>query len=197
MAWSPPKPTYQTLDDWLATPEDDGNRYELIDGRIVVSPHAGFEHERLASRLRFMLTLWEYTQALGEAFGAVNIILGMRKAVVPDAAILLNAHADRGGGIGIVGAPDVIVEILSPGNRAYDLKQKRDLYAGEGVPEYWIIDPEAGTLTCLVLEQLGVYAEYAIATDWLVSPTIPCLEIDVAHLFAPRPRGPRRTPDEH
>ena len=84
----------------------------------------------------------------------------------------------------IDGAPDIVIEILSPSNRAYDEQIKYRLYEQEGVLEYWLVDPERETLTIFTLQD-GVF-EATTPTDarLVASVVLPGLVIDVAALFA-------------
>jgi hypothetical protein len=115
---------------------------------------------------------------------SLDVVLSRIRVVVPDHVAV---RADRLEIIqprGIFGAPDLVCEILSPSNRHYDQNRKRRLYASAGIPEYWILDPDANTLDQLVLGERS-YALDGVHEpgDWLRSAVFD-FELDVAELFA-------------
>lgn len=123
---------------------DDGNRYEAIEGDLYMTPAPTVRHQRVSQRL--FRALYDLLQAPGhgEVFYAP---LGVEfpatgEGVQPD---LLFVSSERRGIIGeawLMGAPDLVVEILSPSTSSRDRGIKRRLYGRQGVREYWIVDPE-------------------------------------------------------
>jgi Uma2 family endonuclease len=102
----------------------------------------------------------------------------------PDLVVVLREHADRIGRQAIEGAPDLVVEILSPGTAKRDLVVKRKQYEEAAVPEYWIVDPESQSVEVLALE----HARYARAGlyrrgDLLKSRILSDLEIQLSSVF--------------
>ena len=85
----------------------------------------------------------------------------------------------------IRGAPDLVVEIISPSNPERDVVRKRDIYARNGVGEYWIVDPEARSIRVMTLEgsTYSIIGEYG-AGDKLTSPTLKGLGLEVEGVFA-------------
>jgi Uma2 family endonuclease len=123
---------------------DDGKRYELIDGELIMmTPAPTPQHQRILKQLGFQLSAFVETNGLGEVFIApVDIVLEDHTVVEPD---ILFVSRERRGIVGeeaIHGAPDVVVEILSPSSFYHDLRRKMGLYSQFGVQEYWIVDPE-------------------------------------------------------
>ena len=184
VAVQPGRKTY-TVEDYLAM-ADEYPRYELLEGELIeiVSPTS--RHQRILQRL--FRKLDEHCQAhgLGEVFVApLDVILAPNLAVQPD--ILFISAARRADLIGerITGAPDLVVEILSPATSARDLNQKRKLYARHGVKEYWIVDPEDDTIEVQRL-QGSVLSTLAIFEKGqrLTSPTLEGLEAAVEQVFA-------------
>jgi Uma2 family endonuclease len=86
---------------------------------------------------------------------------------------------------GCLGAPDLVVEILSPGNSKKEMVNKRDLYEENGVREYWIITPETEMLTQLILQNNGKYAppQYFFSDDTMTSHIFPDLNIDLGKVL--------------
>ena len=123
---------------------EDGNRYEFIAGRLYVTPAPVTRHQRIVGRLFSALTRILQDAGHGEVFGAPCLVEfpGTTDRVQPD---LFFVSTERRGIIarrGMIGAPDLVVEILSPSTAPRDRGVKLDLYARGGVREYWIADPE-------------------------------------------------------
>lgn len=123
---------------------DDGKRYELIDGELMeMTPAPTPQHQRILGHLFSPLTAFVDANHLGEVFIArIGVVLDDHTVVEPD---ILFVSRERQGMVreeAIHGAPDVVVEILSPSSFYHDLRRKMALYSQFGVQEYWIVDPE-------------------------------------------------------
>jgi hypothetical protein len=93
--------------------------------------------------------------------------------VQPDILLILSGSWAVGGGRGVQGPPDLLVEVLSPSNRGHDLLTKRALYARAGVQEYWIVDPASRTVEILTLDRDAFHgAQMAAGEDVAVSPLL-------------------------
>jgi Uma2 family endonuclease len=176
-----------TVADLDAFPEDDGNRYELIDAELFVSCAPGLPHQRVL--LKLAVGLGEYLKAnpIGILVPGAGAILSDYDAVIPDLAFVRNERWDQVvTGEKFTGAVDLVVEILSPGaqNRRRDLSAKRELYGKYGVQEYWIVD--SASQQVLVFRLQGQTLEQ-IATltieDELTSPLLPGLQLKVSAVF--------------
>src|ERR1019366_2754225 len=134
--------TKMTYDLYRLLPED-GKRYELIDGELLMTPAPSPKHQRIVRRLGFQLSSYVEANGLGEVFIApVDVVFEEHVVVEPD---ILFVSRERRGMVreeAIHGAPDVVVEILSPSSFYHDLRRKMGLYSQFGVQEYWIVDPE-------------------------------------------------------
>ena len=150
-----------TYADYAALP-DDGNRYEIIAGVLYTTPAPGAGHQSVSARLvTFLVTHVEFA-GLGRVFAApVDVELTPDTVVQPDIVVVLSASLDRITPSRIIGAPDLVVEILSPGTAGYDRREKQDAYARAGVGEYWIVDPGAQTVELLTLDQ-GRYRSHGV-----------------------------------
>ena len=122
---------------------------------------------------------------LGRVYQApFDVVLSNMDVVQPDLLFVSNARAHVVTAANVQGAPDLVVEILSPSTAERDRTLKRRLYARHGVSEYWIVDTEARSVTVLLLreggfEVAGTYGE----GDILTSPTLPGFELRVDDIF--------------
>jgi Uma2 family endonuclease len=158
---------------------------ELSDGDVEVLPLPTYFHQLILLRLSFALHAFVSAHKLGRvAFAPLPIKLWPGKIREPDLMFMAEAHLAR---IGVYwGIPDLAVEILSPGTEHKDREIKRAEYAKAGIGEYWIIEPEAKTVS--VLRLVGAtYAESATLTerDALTSPLFPGWEYALGQMFAP------------
>src|SRR5437867_937442 len=137
---------YSAWDIW-DTPED-GNRYEVIDGELYVSPPPGVRHQRGSARLHLLVGGYVLARQIGELFFApIGVLLpGNMSAVQPDLVYVANEHRGIITERGIEGTPDLIVEVLSPSTRSRDRGVKMRAYAAAGVPHYWMLDPRTSAL---------------------------------------------------
>jgi Uma2 family endonuclease len=123
---------------------DDGNRYEAIDGDLHVTAVPSFGHQRISHRLAVALHDLLERPGLGVLAAAPGVTFpGSSEGVQPDLVFVSEARRGILRPYGIDGAPDLVVEILSPSTRARDTGVKLKLYRRHGVAEYWIVDPEA------------------------------------------------------
>jgi Uma2 family endonuclease len=132
-----------TYADWEQLP-DDGCIYEIIDGSLYVSTAPKSIHQWLSVSLYEHLGLPAKQRGLGVCFFApFGVIMPGATPVQPDLTIITTANLDILTEKGARGVPDAIIEILSPGSRAFDEEIKRRAYEAAGVPEYGILDPDA------------------------------------------------------
>lgn len=151
-----------TYEDYALLP-DDGKRYEVIRGELYMSAAPSPLHQRVITRLSFFLEGFLESSDVGTAFVApIDVILPEKLGdpVQPDIVVIRRESLHIIDELNIQGAPDLVVEVLSPSNPAHDRKLKYDLYAEAGVEEYWIIDPHSRSVEIHVLqegnfEQLG------------------------------------------
>lgn len=163
---------------------NDGNRYEIIDGGLLVSPAPSQKHQRLSGRLHLVVGPHVETRGLGEVYYApVDVRLGPNDIVQPDLLFIRRDRLDIYRDNPVEGPPDLVIEILSPANRSVDLVHKAALYARAGVRGYWIADPEEPSVRIFVLRD-GRYEEILPENGFLRSTVLPDLVIDLAALFA-------------
>jgi Uma2 family endonuclease len=173
-----------TYDDLRRLP-DDGTRYEIIDGELVVMPSPVVIHQRVLGRMFLAFHTQVQERGQGEVFVApLDVIMSPTRVVQPDLIVVRPEHRDilREH---VEGVPDLLVEVLSPSNHKHDLVTKRRFYARNRVSEYWIVDPEAQTVEVLELVDGGLsYRQHGWygPGDRIRGATF-AIELDVDELF--------------
>jgi Uma2 family endonuclease len=180
-----------TVNDWEGLPESsDGCRYELICGMLYMSTAPSFFHQWIIKRLVRFLGEPAEAQSLGIwAVAPIGVIFSETEAAQPDFVLILTRNQGIIRERRIRGAPDLVVEVLSPGNTVYEMRDKHAMYARAGVPEYGVIDPRARRLSHYRLIERGHYApprEFA-EHESVTFDCLPDLPLHVAQLFAGAP----------
>jgi Uma2 family endonuclease len=167
-------------DDYCAIPAD-GKRYELIDGRVHVTPAPSPLHQRVV--LRLVRALSDHFTSPAEVFvSPIDVILTPHDVVQPDVVVVSNPSqvSKRG----IEGAPLLVVEVLSPTTTAYDRTTKAQRYAALGVPHFWIVDPEGRTIQCFKSDGTTYLTVGSFGSeDTLTHPDFPGLSVGLASLW--------------
>ncbi len=168
---------------------DDGKRYEIIDGELFVSKQPHFYHQHACGRVFSLLENWSTQSKLGQAIFAPGLIFADDDDVVPDVAWLSNKRltAALGEDGKLHSAPDLVIEVLSPGlaNQRRDREAKLKLYSRRGVLEYWIVD--WWTRAIEIYRRRDAHLDlFAILVegDLLESPLLPGFSAQVDDLFA-------------
>jgi Uma2 family endonuclease len=164
---------------------DDGKRYEIIEGELYQMPSPMSAHGVTIRNLMFLLGPvievlrgWLLTAPLDVFFPGAD-------PVQPDIVVLLPDSNASLVSRGIAGAPDLLIEVLSPSNRGHDLLTKRALYARAGVREYWIVDPTNRTVDILTLDRDAFHTvQVASGEDAVVSPLLGGLAFPLPAVFA-------------
>ena len=175
----------KTVEDYEATP-DDGNRYDLIEGLMWVSPQPLTGHQAASMWLSYHLVQAVQVTGLGRVFAAPFYVrLAESTVVEPDICVLLAANVSRLTRRGLEGPPDLVVEIASRSTRAYDRRQKQDAYARAGVPELWFPDPDTQSVEVLQLVE-GAYRSIGVfcGEQRIPAGVLPELPVTVAQYFA-------------
>jgi Uma2 family endonuclease len=188
-----------TYSDLVALP-DDQLRHELIDGEHFVSPSPATVHQEISKRLFRALDAHVVRHRLGEVlYAPFDIKLSVWTVLVPDLVYFTAARfADVFNEKHATAAPDLVVEILSPGTRKRDLGRKRAVYDRDGAGEYWIVDPETRSVTVLRRPRAGagltdVTMQASADGAILESPLFPGLKIRLREIFrSARDRAPAR-----
>ncbi|HXG60976.1 MAG TPA: Uma2 family endonuclease [Planctomycetota bacterium] len=136
---------YSSADLWKF-PED-GNRHEIIRGEWIMTPPPNVPHQTVVLNIQVLLANHVRPRRLGRVLGApVAVILSEKDAVQPDVLFVSRERAARVRKDAVRGAPDLVVEVLSPSTAAVDRGRKLALYDKAGVREYWIVDPADRTV---------------------------------------------------
>jgi Uma2 family endonuclease len=150
-----------TFEEFLAWGDEDTHA-EWVKGKVIPKMPASVKHQESNSFLHLLIGSWVQFHQVGKVFHPpllVRLTLpnGDTVAREPDLVVLLNAHLDRLREQYVEGAPDLIVEIVSPSYRATDRGEKFYEYEAAGVPEYWMIDPDRQYAEFVQLDEQGVY----------------------------------------
>lgn len=130
-----------TYDDYLELP-DDGRRYQILEGELDVTPAPTVTHQKVSMLLELLLAGHVLEHDLGLVLDApVDVLLDPQNVVQPDIIFVANARLSIVEEKRIAGAPDLVVEILSPGTGRVDRLVKTRLYASFGVSWLWLVDP--------------------------------------------------------
>ncbi len=179
-----------TYDDLQRMRETRDERLELIDGELFVTPSPTPMHQYVSGRLQYHFQQRVRELGFGLVFDApLDVRLEKRTIVQPDLIIILPDRRPIVTGERVEGAPSLAVEILSPSTRTVDRTTKRDIYARYGVPEYWLVDTEARTVTVCSDPHEGRYRVERVSRDNAVSEIISGMSADLTELFAPIPEA--------
>ena len=178
-----------TYDDFVLFP-DDGKRHELIDGEHYVTPSPNLKHQKVSGNLHLLIGNWLEEHPVGQVFFApFDVVFSQFDVVEPDLLYISNERAAQVlTKANVQGAPELVIEIGSPGTRKRDETIKRRLYERTGVSEYWVVDPE--------LDVVRVYSRgtegferprelTAEASDILETLLLPGLNLPLARIFRP------------
>jgi Uma2 family endonuclease len=177
-----------TYDDLQRMRETRDERLELIDGELFVTPSPSPMHQDISGNLYTLFRNVVFESGRGRAYYApLDVRLDENTIVQPDLIIILSDRSPVLTTARVEGVPSLADEIISPSTSAYDRVTKRDVYARSSVPEYWLVDPDAKTVTIFSDPQDGRYQTEQTVSDVAISATIPELSADLKALFAPVP----------
>jgi Uma2 family endonuclease len=178
-----PVDTRLTYDDLCLLPND-GKRYEIIEGELLVTPAPRILHQKIVTRLASALLACAERGGLGQVFVApVDIVFSDFDVVEPDIVYISKARVSILTEKNVQGAPDLAVEVLSETTERIDRTTKLKLYGRFGVEEYWIIDPHAPTAEIYRRGQGGLdLVAKLTAVDALTSPLFPGFSLPLKRL---------------
>jgi Uma2 family endonuclease len=150
----------------------DEQRYEIMNGVLCLVPTPSLFHQRISRRLEIQLSLFVEEHDLGEVFDApIDVVLDEHNTVQPDVVFVSRERSVILQPAGIMGIPDLIIEIISPSSLHRDSYEKKELYERFGVKEYWLVDQanrciqvfsmkaDKYELLCFVAEKGTVFSE--------------------------------------
>ena len=187
---SPTPITQAEFRAWLdERPDSDLGHYELLNGRIVVSPPAGWPHGQIGVNVVLALRQLADRHPLGRVFdSSTGFDLPSGDTLEPDAALVSTARWNAAPppvfGQFLKVVPDLVVEILSRSTRRRDLTEKKDVYARSGVDEYWVIDPRAASITIFARSGDAFDDGITLTSGPLASRLLPELDATVEQLLA-------------
>ncbi|HXR64577.1 MAG TPA: Uma2 family endonuclease [Ktedonobacteraceae bacterium] len=178
--WVPgPRQGEWTYEMYSALPND-GHRYEVVRGVLIMQPAPEMAHQGALGLISYYLDEQIFSTNRGLVFtGPADVVLSSQKVVQPDVLVLLENHLDRLQEKCIEGAPDLVVEVISPSSMTYDRLVKHNLYEQGGIPEYWLVNPKDQSIEVFVLEMdkyrsLGAFRNEQIVQSHLVpNETVP------------------------
>ena len=162
---------------------DNGDRYEVMDGVLLMSPSPNSAHQNVVTMLAVYLAQHVKFVGLGQVFVApLDIELALNRVVQPDVVVVLNENLAKITKSHIVGAPDLVVEVISPGTAAYDRLSKLKAYEQAEIEEYWMVYPDRHSIELMVLsdgkyQSLGVFQQQDTLPSRLI-PTINTVSIE-------------------
>lgn len=195
-----PKKKKFTYGDYLEWPDDE--RWELIDGDAFdMSPSPTLEHQEILGELCTQFRTFLRGKPC-RVFPELDIILPKKSETVEKATTVVRPDLvvvcdnEKMEGKHIQGAPDLAIEILSPGTGSYDFIKKRRLYEKVGVKEFWLVQPTERIVTVFQLETNGTFGkpEYYDETSKIAISVLPGLEIDLSLVFPPIKKVVRESP---
>ena len=177
--------TKLTYADYVLFP-DDGLRHEIIEGEHYVTASPATRHQRILLTLSYLIQSYLETHPIGEIFFApFDVLLSEINILVPDLIYISRERAHYITSKNLQGAPDLVVEILSPSTRSRDKRLKRDVYERTGVEEYWLVDPEREVVEIYRRGAGGFQPSVRYARpDIVTTPLMPGLDIPLDKILA-------------
>jgi len=175
-----------TYDEFQTLPRDGSKRFELIEGEVFLTPSPNTKHQRAVVKLLRVLADYAEQHDLGEVFVApYDIVFSKWTALEPDLLFVRRERLSIITEANVQGAPDLVIEILSPGNKAYDRETKHRVYEEAGVAEVWYVDPEKRSVEIM---NLGSDRRYEVTATLsgnaaIVSKALPGLSLTLDEVF--------------
>ena len=164
---------------------DDGKRYEILEGELEMTPSPSTFHQKVSRNLEMIIWNYVIKHNLGEIYDApLDVIFDQINVLQPDIIYISIERQELIKQKGIFGAPDLIIEIKSPGAPHVDTKRKKDIYERFGVREYWIVDAPDKKVEVYILKG-GGYTLQGIYTDQdsINCKTIKGLSVNLTEVF--------------
>jgi len=175
-----------TYDDYVTFPDQDGIRKEIIEGELFMSPAPAIKHQSISKKLFRMLEDFITQHKLGEVWYApCDVIFSNINIVQPDILYISNQNIEILTALNVKGAPDLIIEILSPSTIENDRIYKKLVYEKFGVKEYWIVDPQEEMIEVWALKGANFQLhKKATKTQKFKSNLLEDFELDLLRVFS-------------
>jgi len=177
------KATLFTYQDYLNLEED--KRYEVLEGELIEMPAPSTIHQRIVGNLYHSFRSYQKEKGPGDFYlSPVDVILAEDVVVQPDIVFVFKDRLDIVKDKGIFGAPDLVVEVVSPSTFKKDTEDKRRIYAQFGIKEFLLVFPEEKGIEVLELKG-GVYevVSYAFEKGKVCSKVLEGLCIELEEVF--------------
>lgn len=179
-----------TADELTQLPDGEGFRYELIDGELISMPASGFPHGRTTVRLTGPLSQFVWDHGLGEVFAAetgYKLTSNPDTVLAPDISFITKKRiVETGEHKGFwPGAPDLVVEILSPDDRPSKIKAKTSRWFVGGARQVWIVDPKTCTVT--IHRSPSDSITFSGSDELEADDILPGFRISLDRIFGPTP----------
>jgi len=179
--------TRWTYAEFARLPSEGSARHEIIDGELFVTPAPTSRHQRVVSELMIVMGAFVQEHALGVVLpGPIDVLFGEGDYLEPDLVFVASEREGLLSDRGVEGAPDLVVEVVSPSTASRDRGVKLERYRHFGVAEYWIVDPDARSVEVWKLAE-GAVGPVALGADdrlrWRPAPEGAELEVPVLELF--------------
>jgi len=174
-----------TYDDYATFPDNDGIRKEIIEGDLFMSPAPSIKHQLILKRLSQLLDQFVQRKSLGEVLLApCDVIFSNINIFQPDILYISRENFEILTELNVKGAPDLIIEILSPSTIDNDRNYKKLVYEKHGVKEYWIVDPQEENIEVWSSKDARFQLFHkARKTQKINSKLLEDLELDLREIF--------------
>ena len=164
---------------------DDGNRYEVIDGEVLVTPAPSTGHQHVVGRLYRQLIDYAERHDLGYVLFDVDVLFVTGQFLRPDLVFIPKIGRDGLTDRGVEVPPGLIVEVLSPSSRSIDLVRKPARYRDFGVSLYWVVDPAESVVHAWDFRESPTPVRHEHTIEWQPVSTVPPLVIGLEGVFRP------------
>jgi len=173
-----------SYEEWLGMPEVSDGIEEVVNGEVRVMPPPKLNHSRIVRRLRRQIEPQVDDRAVTVFVEQIGLIISRTPPTsrVPDLAVFENSTIVEEEGY-VHSPPQLVIEVLSPSNDRHDREEKLADYALLGVPEAWLVSPEARTVEVLYLEEGRVHRGQILAEGILTPKHFPGVKVDIAAIW--------------
>ena len=173
---------YYTYEDWLALA--DGNRYELLNGKLYMMASPSDRHQEILMEIAGQLWSFLKGKPCRVYPSPFDVRLNKNEDTVFQPDIIVVCDKSKISGKGCEGAPDIVIEILSPSTASYDCLIKYKEYQRSGVKEYWIVDPDNKKVFVNILKDGAYELRTCMEADTIAVQTLPECVIDLSLVFS-------------